>query len=92
MIAKLTCSYRSQILKAQELRFAFQKSAIRCRFLKVRLENTHTGCFLTQDDTERERVSVSFARRADMESALQRSPVRGCADGGLLYNCINTHS
>ncbi|MBQ1233037.1 MAG: hypothetical protein IIX86_05855, partial [Clostridia bacterium] len=32
-------------------RFDFQKSAICCRFLKVRRENTHTGCFLAQDDT-----------------------------------------
>ena len=32
-------------------RFDFQKSAIYCRFLKVRRENTRTGCFLAQDDT-----------------------------------------
>ena len=32
-------------------RFDFQKSAICCRFLKVRRANTHTGCLLAQDDT-----------------------------------------
>ena len=35
-------------------RFAFQKSAIYCRFLKVRRANTHAGCLLAQDDTRGE--------------------------------------
>ncbi len=41
-------------------RFDFQKSAIRCRFLKVRLETPAPGCFFAQDDTRGALSNVSI--------------------------------
>ena len=44
-------------------RFDFQKSAIRCRLLKVRLETPTPGCFFAQDDSRGGNPTTATAKR-----------------------------